>query len=268
MASLLQHARAYLCFEQSDFNGMATALQSTKTQNAGPIPLEWLATTENLARIRDVLQTCWLQAFLNNDRAKLNAYTAWLDDQLPAAWAQIKPLLLLPVFQELYENNVGDSRTWSTSEPAWWELLACNTKLPKPNREWRMANQAHTNILEAFTHFVHQQPLHEQTLQLHALNIGGCTRLTNDPLLYYLLSSYREPTKEETYAVAIAKNPLYDVERLELHFPGFKGLTTAISGLEINKKERDAMCAEFLTGYKRSKELSSLELPTSINVEH
>ena len=171
-------------------------------------------------------------------------------------------MFLLPVLQQAYEAGVADSRDWATTEPAWWHLLIQNAKLPKPNREWRLAHKVEHRILEHFENFVREQPVHQQILQQASLDAGGCERLSKDTLLYQLLCVYREPTEKEVLAVAMANSPFYDVARLEKMYPGFEGLTTALGGLDLAATERHALCREFLDKASRGEDfLCRVPLP-------
>jgi hypothetical protein len=113
--------------------------------------------------------------------------------------------------------------------------LIQNAKLPKPNREWRLAHKVEDRIAERFGEFVKAQPEHQQILQKASLEAGGCERLAKDTLLYQLLCVYREPKPEEVLAVALEK----------MH-PGFKGLVTALGSLDLPMAERYNLCREFL----------------------
>ena len=153
MPSTLQCERARLQFHQVNFEGMAAELDDQYNKRKMPDAtngLGWLSYVGQLNNIRLALQSFWMEALLRDERDKLYRFGEWLEYHFPTNWESIRPLFLLPLLQQVYEAGAVDSRDWATTEPAWWNLLIQNAKLPKPNREWRLAHKVEDRIAERF----------------------------------------------------------------------------------------------------------------------
>lgn len=88
--------------------------------------------------------------------------------------------------------------------------------------------------------------------------------LMQNGLFLHTIAYYGEPTKKHLRVAATGTNPVYDLKRMEEHWPGVQGVVSALGGLGLSKTACEARIRSMISNKQATKlaqELSA-EMPT------
>ena len=193
------------------------------------------------------LAELWVEFALTQNHQRLLEYSRWLVTNRDQASHR------LPSLSTLVDAASKEPRLqWILERPELHEIWIAATEVPVPNKEWRSHHHVVENVFASYTAWMQAQPALIQERQKTYLAQYGTEALQGKSLLYYAMCAYGTPTKEQVRAAALANNPVYDMVRLEEHYPGIGGLRAMYEGMGLKTNAlRDALCS-FMDG-KNSK---------------
>lgn len=191
----------------------------------------------------DWLSELWFEFAIGQEPVLLAEYSQWLVDNRQCS------SLRLPVLSALVDAAAKDPRMqWLLEREDLHDIWVAGTEVPVPNKEWRSRHHVFGDFGQAYVTWMKEQPESIQARQKAYLEKYGSAALHSKSLLYYAMCAYAEPTRDQVRGAAIANNPVYDMPRLEVHFPGISGLKAAYEGMGMKNHElRDGLC-KFMDG--------------------
>lgn len=176
----------------------------------------------------DWFSILWYEFALNENAQALSEYSHWLLKHRGTYGHRIPALASL-----VHAASMQPSMQWLINREDLHDIWVAGADVPVPNKEWRAAHKADKDTFAAYTAWMQKQPESTQQLQKLYLERHGTEALAKKPLLYYAMCAYGEPTKEQTKHAAMASNPIYDMRRLEEHFPGITAIRAMYEGMEM-----------------------------------
>lgn len=191
----------------------------------------------------DWLSELWFEFAIGQESTLLAEFSQWLVD------SRQNTTLRLPVLSTLVDMAARDPRMqWLIEREDLYDTWVAGTEVPVPNKEWRARHHVFGEFGQAYGTWMREQPATTQTRQKAYLEKYGNAALHSKSLLYYAMCAYAEPTRDQVRGAAIANNPVYDMPRLEVHFPGITGLKAAYEGMGMKNHDlRDGLC-KFMDG--------------------
>lgn len=231
---LLDQAQARVYAHAGQWDDFATQVALVaKQRSLSPIAVggnEWL-------------MELWFEIALAKKNELLLDYSHWLlNNRQNGTYA-------LPALSKLM--NIVSEKTqlqWILHDPDWRDLLVASTNVPVPNKEWRASHKVVSDIVPKYTAWMLAQPTQVQELQKAYLEKYGSAALHTKTLLYHAICAYGTPTKEQTRAAALSPTPIYDMVRLEEHYPGVTGLRAACEGMGMKPADIRLTLGKFMDG--------------------
>ena len=191
----------------------------------------------------DWLSELWFEFALAKEHTLLAEFSHWLVDN------RERSNVRLPALSSLVDAASKEPRLqWILEREDLHDIWVAGTEVPVPNKEWRSRHHVFGPFGEAYLEWMNAQPTSIQDRQKAYLDKYGNEALHTKSLLYHAICAFGEPTKEQVRAAALANNPVYDMKRLELHYPGIGGLKATYEGMDMkNHHLRDAL-GKFMDG--------------------
>ncbi len=177
----------------------------------------------------DWFSVLWYEFALDENAQSLSEYSHWLLKHRGTYGHRIPTLSSL-----VHAASMHPSMQWLVNREDLHDIWIAGADVPVPNKEWRATHRVDKDTFATYTAWMQKQPESIQELQKLYLERHGTEALAKKPLLYYAMCAYGEPTKEQTKHAAMASNPIYDMRRLEQHFPGITGVRAMYEGMEMS----------------------------------
>lgn len=188
----------------------------------------------------------WFELALRKNTEQFAEYSQWLLDH------RSNGVYALPTLSSLMDMASREPQLqWILDRPDWRDLLVASAHVPVPNKDWRSSQKVVSNIVPTYTAWMLAQPQNVQDIQKEYLEKYGVGALTTKTLLYHAICAYGTPTKNQVRAAALAHTPIYDMVRLEEHYPGFSGLRAACEGMDMKKMDMRTVLSQFMDGIVR-----------------
>lgn len=229
---LIDQAQAKIHARNRDWTAFNQSIKGRDSDTANTAKTEWLSEL-------------WFEFALGTDCSLLVEFSQWLIDnqgktnvRLPALATLIDAALKEPTMQRILDDS------------GLHEVRIAGTIVPVPNKGWRARQHVFGDWKVSYADWMRQQPEHIQCQQKEYLIKYGRAALRGKPLLYYAICAFGEPSKEDVCAVALADNPIYDVDRLEVYYPGIGGMKAACEGMGLTKQQVQDELKIFMGGEK------------------
>jgi hypothetical protein len=175
----------------------------------------------------DWLSELWFEFALSHDHVRLSEFSQWLVN------SRQRSSFSLPSLSSLVDAAAKEPRMqWLLQREDLHAIWVAGTEVPVPNKEWRSRYyQGSGDVLDAYSTWMREQSTSIQERQKAYLAKYGHDAMPFKSLLYYAICAYGEPSKEQVRAAALCNNPVYDMQRLNEHYPGIAGLKAACEGM-------------------------------------
>ena len=203
----------------------------------------------------DWFAVLWCEFALDENAKALGEYSKWLMRHRGTYGHR------LPTLSSLVHAASKDPRMqWALHREDLHDIWVAGTDVPVPNKEWRAAHKVDKDTFATYTAWMQKQPESLQEIQKLYLERHGTEALTKKPLLYYAMCAYGTPTKEQVKHAALASNPIYDMRRLEEHFPGITAFRSMYEGMDFAPGAVRDGIRKFIEG--------TIKAPEQITPEH
>ena len=203
----------------------------------------------------DWFAVLWCEFALDENAKALGEYSKWLMRHRGTYGHR------LPTLSSLVHAASKDPRMqWVLHREDLHDIWVAGTDVPVPNKEWRAAHKVDKDTFATYTAWMQKQPESLQEIQKLYLERHGTEALAKKPLLYYAMCAYGTPTKEQVKHAALASNPIYDMRRLEEHFPGITAFRSMYEGMDFAPGAVRDGIRKFIEG--------TIKAPEQITPEH
>lgn len=203
----------------------------------------------------DWFAVLWCEFALDENAKALGEYSQWLMRHRGTYGHR------LPTLSSLVHAASKDPRMqWVLHREDLHDIWVAGTDVPVPNKEWRAAHKVEKDTFAAYTTWMQKQPESLQEIQKLYLERHGIEALAKKPLLYYAMCAYGTPTKEQVKHAALSSNPIYDMRRLEEHFPGITAFRSMYEGMDFAPGAVRDGIRKFIEG--------TIKAPEQITPEH
>ena len=191
----------------------------------------------------DWLSELWFEFALAKEHILLAEFSHWLVDN------REKSSVRLPTLSALVDMASKEPRLqWILEREDLHDIWVAGTEVPVPNKEWRSRHHVFGHVSDAYLEWMNAQPNSIQDRQKAYLAKYGNEVLHAKSLLYYAICAFGEPTREQVRAAALANNPVYDMKRLEMHYPGIGGLKATYEGMDMKNHHLRDELGKFMDG--------------------
>lgn len=199
----------------------------------------------------DWISELWFEFALGQEQHHLAELSRWLVDN------RERSSLRLPTLSSLVDAAAKEPRLqWILSRDDLHDIWVAGTDVPVPNKEWRSRYHTRGDVMDAYSTWMGEQPESVQMRQKEYLAKYGNEAMHSRSLLYHAMCVYAEPTPAQVRGAALANNPIYDMARLETHYPGFAGLKATYEGMGMKQPDlRQSLC-HFMDGTTTPVELA------------
>ena len=203
----------------------------------------------------DWFSILWYEFALEENAQALSEYSHWLLKHRGTYGHRIPMLSSL-----VHAASAHPEMQWLLNREDLHDIWVAGADVPVPNKEWRAAHKVEKDTFGTYCAWMLKQPDSVQRLQQLYLERHGTEALAKKPLLYYAMCAYGTPTKEQVKHAALASNPIYDMRRLEEHFPGITAFRSMYEGMDFAPGAVRDGIRKFIEG--------TIKAPEQITPEH